>query len=199
MNLKQAWRDAINQKWINGAEDTQYALVVKDKTVILAIEGSVSTLDWIQNFMFWKKPYKEMKHLFFVHAGWLKKWKAIRKEVIPEIVKYYNQGYKIKVRGYSQGAGIGYLAHEDIHFHTGEQPDTVLFGTPRTFSCFNSKILNKRLSTINRIEDGNDIVCHLPFAVMFYKHYGMAIHIGDKKYWWKLSIKDHENYRRDVK
>ncbi len=177
---------------------TEYS-VRKDTTkkeVFIAVMGSWQFSDWFYNFMFFKVPYKNMKSKFLVHAGFKKKYHDIRDKMLAEVLPL--KGYKIKIRSYSQGSGIAYLMHEDLLYHTGVQPDTVLFGTPRAFSIWNYKLLEDKLSDIVRYENGDDIVCHIPFAIQLFRHYGKKIHIGKKLRWWKLSVKDHLTYKENL-
>ena len=71
-NLEQEYKEAMNcTGFVNKKTNTEYRLDIdyENKTVIVSFQGSGSKIDWRQNFTFYKKPYKHMKHLFFVHAG----------------------------------------------------------------------------------------------------------------------------------
>lgn len=198
MNLKQYWQEAVKGPWITEkSTDTQYKIEEDQDSIIISFQGSVSKKDWLQNFMFWKRPYKEMTKTFFVHAGFLKKYKAVHDVIIHRVL---STNKKVKIRGYSQGAALALLCHEDMYFWTTEQPDTIVFGCPRVFSIFGWKTLKKRLSNVKRIENSNDAVTKIPFGWMLYKHYGIKIHIGNKKRWWKLSFKDHlpSSYKKSM-
>ena len=193
MSLKQAWLEAMDCKQYS-INETEYSININHdkKELIIAVMGSWQKSDWFYNFMFFKVPYKNMKSKFLVHAGFKKKYHDIRDKMLAEVLPL--KGYKIKIRAFSQGSGIAYLIHEDLLYHTGVQPDTVLFGTPRAFSVWNYKLLEDKLSNIVRVENGDDLVCHIPFAVQLFRHYGKMEHIGKKRRWWKLSIKNHLEY-----
>ncbi len=199
MNLKKAWKEAMDCKQYS-INDTEYSVNINrdKKELVIAIMGSWQKSDWISNFMFFKVPYKNMKFKFFSHYGFTKAYHDIRDKLLDEVLPLYDEGYKIKIRAYSRGSGIGYLAHEDIFYHTGTHPDTILFGTPRAFSLWNYKLLKKRLFGIIRVANGNDIVCRVPFTWLLFRHYGNKIHIGNKYRWWKLSIKDHTTYSENL-
>lgn len=49
----------IHGPWRENKEtDTQWKDEVIKDTLYLAFQGSVSKKDWLQNFMFWKKPIR---------------------------------------------------------------------------------------------------------------------------------------------
>jgi len=194
---RQIFKQTVIADWqTESTTDTQYAIEETADKLIIKLQGSVSRIDWIQNFSFWKKPYKQMNNIFFVHSGFLKKYKAIR-AIIQEAV-YKNLDKKIIVLGYSQGAALALLVHEDIVFTFGKTPETTVFGCPRVFSIFGRKTLKKRLQGVTRYHNGNDIVCRVPFTWLLFRHYGNKIHIGNKYRWWKLSIKDHITYSENL-
>lgn len=196
------FKQTITANWINGPLDTQYAIEETEDTLTIKFQGSVSRLDWFYNFffipLFLIKPYHHMPKLYFVHRGFLKKYKAVRLEIQKAV--YNNLEKKVVVLGYSQGAALALLAHEDIRFTFGIQSETTVFGCPRVFSLFGYKMLSNRLFGVTRIENGNDIVTRLPFAILFFRHYGEKIHIGKKRNFFRFSIKDHlpQSYRASM-
>ena len=196
MEMKEMYYKAVHANWITEpTTDTQYCIEETGDTVTIKIQGSISVQDWIQNFSFWKRPYKHMEHTFFAHAGFLKKYKAIRDPILKAGRSATAHGKTIQVLGYSQGAGIGYLVVEDLRFHyPSAKIEAYMFGTPRAFSFIGGKILKERLSGITRVENGNDIVTRIPFVWMFYRHYGKLVHIGKKRNWFRFSIEDHLTY-----
>lgn len=203
MELKNKFNAAITANWITeSTTDTQYAIEETDDTLIIKFQGSVSKLDWFYNFFFLPfflvKPYHNMPKLYFVHRGFLKKYKAVRLEIQKAV--YANLEKNINILGYSQGAALALLAHEDIAFTFGVRSETTVFGCPRVFSLFGYKMLANRLRGITRIENSNDIVTRLPFAIMLFRHYGVKIHIGQKRNLFRFSIKDHlpRSYRMSM-
>lgn len=52
-------------------DSVNYAFVEDGKTLYVYFQGSNSITDWVRNFFFKKKPYKDMECVFRVHAGFL--------------------------------------------------------------------------------------------------------------------------------
>jgi hypothetical protein len=80
---------------------------------MLPLKGPVSKLDWMQNFTFWKKPYRNMDALFFVHRGIFKKYESVKDELWEYIKEAGAYDYVYRGYGFSQGGTIVGYFHED--------------------------------------------------------------------------------------
>ena len=190
MDLKLAWNEAVNCEWNykNVDTDTEISFTEKDGTLYISFQGSRSFLDWLQNFMFGKTAYNEMEKKFFVHRGFIKKYKSVRKVVLDRA----KDAKKVELRGFSQGAALATLAHEDISFHFLE-PNTVVFGSPRVFSFWNKKILEKKFKKLINVRNTRDLVTAVPFVIMGFRRYGQPI-IKKGKYFILRFMKNHKSY-----
>ncbi len=194
------WNRTFRPGWNheNKETDTEWSSKIEGDTLILSFQGSLSKLDWIQNFMLWKKPYKRMKKWFFIHTGFLKKWKSIQEAVFKIVVD--SNVKKVLLYGFSQGAGIATVALEDVAFNFPElDVKGIVYGSPRVISLFGSKEFNSRIDLV-RVEYGNDIVTKIPPCWLFFKHVGKRFRFGEKRRWWKFSIKQHceSAYKNDI-
>lgn len=196
MTLKEEYINTFYGVWQTTRLDAQYRIERTEDSIIITFQGSTSPLDWKHNFSFWKKPYNRMSTLFFVHAGFLKMYKSVRPYIAEAVKNAFEEDKLIKIRGYSQGAALALLAHEDVFFNYNVHPDTVVFGCPRVFSIFGSKELKFSLGKVVRVENGNDIFTKIP--VWFYRHYGTVRHTGSKRQWWKISFRDHLKYKENL-
>jgi len=185
------WKRIFTPKWNHEdvLTDTEWSSIVDGDTLRLSFQGSISKLDWRQNFQGWRIPYKRMKKLFFVHAGFLKKWKAVENEIIQlcsnPAVK------KVEVYGFSQGAAVATLCVESLGYHFPKKiVSGIVYGSPRVVSIFGAKEFSSRINLI-RVEYGNDLVTKVPPIFLLYKHVGTCYHIGEKRRWWKFSVKQH--------
>ena len=173
--------------------DTEVAVQEKDGYLLLSFMGSGSKLDWKQNFSFWKVPYKDMKKRFFVHAGFMKKFKSVLDALVPYIEKHSD----VQVAGFSQGGALAILMHEDIWFHYPEKKlHTVTFGAPRVFASWGYRALLPRFQNILHVINKNDIVPAVPFCWMFYRRVGRVQKLGRR--WLPLSVKDHLTYASSI-
>ena len=195
----------VNQpQWTTGGNDTQYYIEKNEKTgeVTVVFAPSNSKRDWINNFRFWKKPYKNMNITFFCHAGFLECYKKVEDE-IRNRVKALNPS-SITITGWSYGGALAVLCMENfwyefIYLREGQQTDTsnrakmavglpslrgkiqcITFGAPRVVGFWNWKRIKERWEGTRLFKNGADIVTCVPLVVMLYRHVSKQIHIGDR-------------------
>ena len=189
----ETWNRIFIPNWnhINAVSDTEWYSEIGGETLILSFQGSGSKLDWFQNFNFWVKPYHNMDKIFMVHSGFLKKYKSVRDEIIKLVCNSEDTIKIIEVYGFSQGAALATLCVEDMEYMFPEKSVSgIVYGSPRVVSFFGAKEFDSRINLL-RVEAGNDAVTKLPPFLLFYKHVGTKLHIGEKKKRWKFSIKQH--------
>jgi len=171
--LVDLFRRIVSGSWVNGAIDTQYRLTVTGDVAEIVFMGSVSWVDWISNFMFWKVPYKDMPVKWRAHAGFLDSWKAVKDEIINGL-----HGCRcVKVYGYSRGAAIAVLAHEWFAFN-GYAVETRVFGCPRAIACKPDSAMLERFKTLHVYNNKGDIVTMLPPKLFGYKDVGNIVRLG---------------------
>ena len=168
------YKEAMNcSGYINEKTDTEYRLEVKDKLIILSFQGSSSVLDYKQNFTFWKKPYKNMEHLFFVHAGLFNKYKSVQDDIFNIITPLFNPDWKLRIYGFSQGGTLATFAHEDAVYRFPKSDiETYAFAPAKGFTFCNRKFLKTRFKNLNTIIVKKDIIPKLPFWFQGFIHYG---------------------------
>ena len=203
MKLSDAFYKTFNTQYENVGTDVSYHIEkVKHNgkyQLYIYFQGSNGENDWKANFKFCKKtysrrPYKDMKTKFRVHAGFLECWKQVE-DIIKEAIKD-NEINSICILGYSHGAALAVLCHECCWFN---RPDlrsfinTFAFETPRVYANFRvKKSLKERWHNCYVFRNSNDIVTHLPPALFGYTHVGKIIKIGRRdKYKFMNSISAH--------
>jgi len=183
---KKLIRETFDVEFNNKNADTDtewHAGIEEDKTTLLiSFEGTTSVTDWISNFRLATTAYKNMSEKFYVHTGFLKKWKSVKDTIMGQI---RDSGCsKIKLRGLSQGGAVALLCHENIKFHVPElDVNTVVLGCPRVFGKKGYDTIASRCQDTIRIINGNDVVPRLPYSFMGYKHVGTKIVLGSRSSW----------------
>lgn len=172
----------------------------KEHALEIYFMGSSQTLDWVRNFLFLKKPYKEMEIPFYVHSGFLTAWKEVDDIIIEKItekvfvtefdekkkrnkiVSKYKFN-KIITVGYSHGGAISGLCHECVWYHRPDIRDNIFgfgFESPRFYYGFKvKKALRERWENYTVIRNHNDIVTHAPPRLFGFTHVGKLLHIKD--------------------
>ena len=172
--------------------------------LIIYFQGSNSIWDWVRNFMFGKRPYKDMSVPYRVHRGFLAAWKEVEDIIIAKITENVKGAYKwkdITVVGHSHGGALCQFAVECVWYH---RPDLRMggmrgyaFEAPRIFAqwCLPQE-LAERWATLFVFRDGTDIVTHCPPVIFGYRNLGSMIKIkGDytlvDKKWTPRCVKYH--------
>lgn len=186
--------------------DVNYAFEedTKNNTLTIYFQGSSQVMDWIRNFLFKKKPYKDMEIPYRVHRGFLEAWKEVEDIVIEKIQEkkkkrfynsfedsyYFKDVYKwdhIIVVGYSHGGALAAFCHECVWFWRPDLREEGLegygFEAPRIYGgwCV-KKELRERWAKFTVIRDNNDLVTHCPPAIFRFCHVGTILKVkGDVK------------------
>ena len=124
-------------------DSVNYAFVEEGSTLYIYFQGSSQISDWVRNFLFKKKPYKDMKVPYRVHRGFLAAWKEVEDIVIAKICEDGDDGFKwrhIVVVGYSHGGALAGLCHECVWFWRPDLRESGLegygFEAPRFYGGF---------------------------------------------------------------
>ena len=209
-------------QWTTGGDDTQYFIEKDENTgeVTVVFAASNSKRDWLNNFKFWKKPYKNMDTTFFCHSGFLTCYKKVEDEIRNQ-VKALNPS-SITITGFSYGGAMAVLCMENfwyefIYLRENQTTDTserakmavglpslrgkiqcITFGAPRVVGFWNWWKIKDRWEGTRLFKNGSDIVTCVPLVVMLYHHVAKQIHIGDQVRLWKyLLTGNYHNMTKD--
>lgn len=175
--------------------DVDYAFVEEKDTLYIYFQGSSSTTDWIRNFLFPAKPYKDMKIPYRVHRGFLAAWKEVEDIIIEKITEVKNPKAPLELQepkwkhivvvGYSHGGALSAFCHECVWFWRPDLREKGLegygFEAPRIYAGWKvKKELKERWEKFTVIRDGNDLVTHCPPALFGFCHVGSMLKVkGD--------------------
>ena len=172
----------VNRKvpYITVGEGVDYCFVQEGSTLYIYFEPSDGKVDWKHNFMFAKRPYKDMKNPYRVHRGFLKCWKAVEDIVIDYIKDLFIN--EIIVVGYSHGGALAMLCHECCWYHREDIRKNIWgigFDTPRVYAgLWVRKNLKARWKQFLVVRNHSDIVTHLPPVLFGYTHVGKMLKVG---------------------
>lgn len=166
-------------------DSVNYAFVEEDDTLYIYFQGSNSISDWVRNFLFPAKPYKDMDISYRVHRGFLAAWKEVEDIIIAKICEDDDDGYKYKhivVVGYSHGGALAGFCHECVWFWRPDLRENGLegygFEAPRFYAGWHvKKELKERWRTFKVIRTNNDIVTHMPPVIFRFTHVGSMIKV----------------------
>lgn len=167
----------VDYAFVEGANDVLY----------IYFEPSDGRTDWIVNFSFPRKPYKDMNIPYRVHGGFLENWKVVEDTVIARVTEKNAAGdfrwKRVVIIGYSHGGALAALCHECVWFHREDLRDCGLggisFDGPRVYGgLYVPAALKERWAHFYVIRNHRDIVTHLPPVVLFFRHVGAILPIG---------------------
>lgn len=177
--LLKIFKDVLKTQYTHLEEETaSFWYSKRRKTLTIRFEWSNGKTDWLNNFDFPAKPYRDMENKWYAHRGFLKVWKVIEPHLAsaiqdPEIKS-------INIAGYSHGAAIALLCHEYCKFNRPECEVTgVGFGCPRVIWGFMRKAVKKRFEGFLVVRNKRDIVTHVPPAIFGYRHPNKLLEIDD--------------------
>ena len=210
MRLSDLFHNCCTADYKTVGHDVNYAFVEDGDHLYIYFQGSSSTTDWIRNFLFRKRPYKDMEQPYFVHRGFLAAWKEVEDIIIEKILEpddeghgTYDYGYKwqhITVVGYSHGGALAGLCHECVWFWRKDLREEGLVGygfeAPRFFAAYKVRDnLKERWEHFTVVRTNNDIVTHCPPCIFGYTHVGQILQVyGDTSLvdgWYPRCVKSH--------
>jgi len=182
-----------NVPWQEVGDDVNFAFVEEGDILYIYFQGSSSISDWVRNFLFPAKPYKDMGISYRVHRGFLAAWKEVEDIIIKKITETTRKDYKdeykwkhIVVVGYSHGGALAAFCHECCWYRRpdlrdGHALEGYGFEAPRIYAGWHvKKALKERWRTFKVIRTNNDIVTHCPPCIFRFCHVGELIKVkGD--------------------
>jgi len=165
-------------------DSVNYAFVEEDDTLYIYFQGSNSISDWVRNFWFFKRPYKNMKISYYVHGGFLSAWKEVEDIISNKILEkvplqdgHYDYKFKKIISvGYSHGGALSGLCHEFVWFNRPDIRNNIFgvgFESPRFYhGLFVKKKLKERWKNYIVIRNHFDIVTFLPPRLFLFTHVG---------------------------
>ena len=192
-------------------DDVNYAFIEEGDHLYIYFQGSSSISDWVRNFLFPAKPYKDMEIPYRVHRGFLAAWKEVEDIIIKKITEKVVEGTadilgnpeatfkavylptityrwkEITVVGYSHGGALAAFCHECVWFWRPDLREAGLVGygfeAPRIYAAWHvKKELKERWEKFTVIRNNNDIVTHCPPVLFRFCHVGKILKIkGDVK------------------
>lgn len=165
-------------------DSVNYAFVEEGDTLYIYFQGSNSISDWVRNFWFFKKPYKNMKISYYVHGGFLSAWKEVEDIISNKILEkvplqdgHYDYKFKKIISvGFSHGGALSGLCHEFVWFNRPDIRNNIFgvgFESPRFYhGLFVNKKLKERWENYIVIRNHFDIVTFLPPRLFLFTHVG---------------------------
>jgi len=176
MMLVDLFKKTLVGPWQTAGNETQYKLIVTDDVLYLCFQGSSQKEDWKFNFAFPVRPFRFGSVRWLAHGGIVKAWKACRKQIVAEVMMILDER-KLVIVGYSHGAMLTVMAHEQFKRYMGLNVESFAFAPARVMWMPN-KMIKDWFDGLTTVMCRGDVVTHVPPALMGYRHVGKVIRLG---------------------
>ncbi|PCJ19820.1 MAG: hypothetical protein COB02_06435 [Candidatus Cloacimonadota bacterium] len=138
------------------------------QTQTIAIRGSTTLKNWIQDAKFFKVQDKWARNIQ-VHKGFYQ----TTRELYSKANKYLNPKYKTIITGHSLGGGVAILLGLYLEHFNFKKLDIITYGQPRITNKNGAVIL--RNLRLERIVSQLDLVPSLPPKFLGFRHFGNSL------------------------
>jgi len=149
-----------------------YRIAINDGTLLVTLGGTVGAMwppssDWLRDFEFWKN-HKNMEVGFYAEA----------KTIIDDIRMILSMvtAKKMILSGFSKGGAHAAIIHDT--FRSVIDVYSVTAGAPRALSDISKDFADSFKTSFIRYHFITDLVPHLPFFIIGYRHIGKSRGLG---------------------
>ena len=194
--LSSLFSRCLNIEYTNVQNDVSYATEIIEDELYIYFEGSNGCIDWKNNLDF---PVR-CNGFRCYHRGFLRAWYSV-KDYLTEHLQ--NPKYKkIHIIGFSHGAGLAVLCYELAYKMRPDISCSIFgygFGCPRVLWGPFRKGAKRIWQGFLVIRNIDDIVTHLPFALLGYFHVGKMLKIGEHGKYSRVDAHRPENILYELK
>lgn len=196
MQLSRLFTKCLTRHYEDTSGKVSYATEYEGETAYIYFEASRGLEDWKRNLSFPRKAYGRNDRVWYAHHGFLSAWRAVRPIIVKRLER--EKPSAIVTVGYSQGAAIATLCHEDLYYHR-TVPHASLYGygfaSPRVLW---GRVDEERWRGFTVIRNLDDLVTHLPPKVLGFRHVGRLLEIGERGRYGRLEAHTPEAMLKEL-
>lgn len=201
MKLSTLFERCLRADYVHAGEGADYATERVGTTLYIYLEHSRGGEDWKNNLDFPARAYAHGGEcVWCAHRGFLRVWKSIE-ETIARLIRD-STIKKIVIVGYSHGAALAVLCHEYVWYNRPDLRPVIEgygFGCPRVLWGHPPAALRARWARFAVIRNIDDLVTHLPPAILGYTHVGEMTSIGARGRYSRIDAHRPENIAAELR
>ena len=182
MRLSQLFDRCVHRSYIHVENAADYAIDRVGDALYVYLECSNGIEDWKNNLDFPARAYNGVGSVaWLAHRGFVRVWKSVEAHVsrylLDASVKH------VVIVGYSHGAALAVLCHEYVWYNRPDLRDSIEgygFGCPRVLWGWRRRCVCRRWERFTVIRNLDDLVTHLPPALLGFFHVGRLCEIGER-------------------
>lgn len=198
MKLLTLFDRCLSAPYIHAGEGADYYTERVGSTLYIYLESSNGEEDWKNNLDFPTRAYCRGKECpFRAHRGFLRVWEALIPALAPLIAD--ESVRKLVTVGFSHGAALAVLCHEYVWVHRPDlrtMQEGYGFGCPRVLW---GRYPTERWERFTVIRNIDDLVTHLPPAILGFRHVGKMIEIGARGRYSRIDAHRPENIAAELR
>ena len=199
-NLATLFTKCRQMQYTHTKGNVSYAVTRDGARLFLWFEQSNGITDWGRNLNFPARAYKSGTFTWFCHRGFLSAWKEIREHLSTAILD--DSVREITIVGYSHGAAVALLCHEYVWYMRQDlraRMQGVGFGCPRVVWGYLPQAMRVRWEHFLVVRNLDDIVTHLPPALLGYFHVSPILEIGTSGQYSRVDAHRPEHYETELR
>lgn len=150
------------KNWKSVGDDVEYAIITYEDFCYLVFKQTDSKRDWINNFNFPVKPYKNQESCLLVARGWGNAYKSCNDEIMNDFISQLNGKVPV-ICGWSYGGAMSVIASEDFYYRTKIKPIVITYGAPKPlFGTRSKRYVNSCTQYTRQYSHKSDVVTLLP-------------------------------------
>lgn len=198
MKLSTLFDRCLSAPYIHVGEGADYYTERIGSTLYIYLESSNGEEDWKNNLDFPTRAYCRGKECpFRAHRGFLRVWEALIPVLAPLIAD--ESVRKVVTVGFSHGAALAVLCHEYVWYRRADlraSQEGYGFGCPRVLWGACPVERWERFTVIRNLDD---LVTHLPPAILGFRHVGKMIEIGTRGRYSRTDAHRPENIAAELR
>lgn len=182
MRLSQLFDRCVHRSYIHVENAADYAIDRVGDALYVYLECSNGIEDWKNNLDFPARAYNGAGSVpWLAHRGFVRVWKSVEGHVARYLLD--TSVKHIVIVGYSHGAALAVLCHEYVWYNRPDLRDSLEgygFGCPRVLWGWRRACVRERWARFTVIRNLDDLVTHLPPALLGFFHVGRLCEIGER-------------------